>query len=75
MPTTKRKDWSPKKLSHTILLREEGDTYEEIAKRIGGGVKTAGALKVIRRYQTNGTIETASGLASKRRLHPKQCDL
>lgn len=55
---TKRVDWSPGKRGKAIALREEGYTYEEVAKRLGGGATKSGVRKLCLRGSTKSAART-----------------
>ena len=48
--------WSPKKRSTAIILRKEGYTYDEIAKKIGSGATKAAVWKICHKFGNSGTI-------------------
>ncbi len=48
-PTTKS-DWTPTKRSKIVILRENGLSYAEIARQVGGPVTKSGVRKLWLRY-------------------------
>lgn len=71
-PTTrKRADWSPGKRSRAVTLREEGYTYEDIAKRLGGGATKSGVRKVCQRYKETKSTKTAPKCGRKPKVTPQ----
>lgn len=67
----KRKDWSPKKRSTAITLRNEGYSYRQIASKLGGGVTHSGIRKLVERFQETGSIENKAGKGRKRATTPQ----
>lgn len=59
--------WSPKKRSSAIVLRGEGYTYEEIAKKLGGGATRSGVYRVCNKFSTYRTIKDLSGRGRKKK--------
>lgn len=56
--------WSVKKRQLAVSLRENGYSYREIARRIGGGATASGVLKVCRKNAEHGSV------ADRRKLKP-----
>lgn len=67
--TYKRRDWTPTKRKTAVVLREEGYTYEEIAKKLGDGATKSGVRKVILRYQKTGSVKNGKRTGRKNILN------
>ncbi|CAK9796081.1 Transposable element Tc1 transposase [Anthophora plagiata] len=66
--TSKRVDWSPGKRGKAVALREEGYTYEEIAKRLGSGATKSGVRKLCIRVANTGSTKSAARTGRKSKL-------
>ena len=66
MSSSKRLDWSPKKRTTAITLRDKGYSYREIVKKIGHGVSPAGAMKLCKRFAETWSIKNKAKKGSKR---------
>lgn len=71
MGKVKRADWSPKKRATAVTLRNEGYSYQQIARKIGQGVTASGVRKLCVRFAETGSIVTASGKGRKRSTSKK----
>ena len=61
-----RSDWSPRKRCRIIFLHEEGNSYEEIRRKIGGNITKGGISKLLKRYEKTNSIENQKGKGRKR---------
>jgi len=66
MKVVKRLDWSPKKRTIAITLRNEGYSYHKIADKIGRGVTASGIRKLCVRFDESGSIKTKYGRGRKK---------
>ena len=71
MTVVKRTDWSPKRRATAITLRNEGYSYREIAAKIGCNVSPSGVQKLVKRFETNHSIENRPGKGRKRVSTPQ----
>lgn len=58
--------WSPKKRAVAVTLRQEGYTYDQIAKRIGGGADKSGVYRVCLKFEQFGTVKDLSKTGRKK---------
>jgi len=61
MVNVKRQDWSPKKRSTAITLRNEGYSYRQIASNLGGGATPSAVCKLFKRFKETKNIKNKSG--------------
>lgn len=66
MSPRKSGDWSPRKRSRIVVLRENGLSYAEIARQVGGNVTTSGVRKCCLRYQETESILNKVGKGRKK---------
>ena len=66
MKMAKRLDWSPKKRTIAVTLRNEGYSYRQIADKIGHGVTASGIRKLCVRFEESGSINTKHGRGRKK---------
>lgn len=70
-PSSTRFDWSPKKRTTAITLRNEGYSFRQIAVKMGQGVTASGVYKLCKRFKTSKSIETQIGRGRKKVTTPK----
>ncbi|XP_060538389.1 6-phosphogluconate dehydrogenase, decarboxylating isoform X1 [Pantherophis guttatus] len=61
-----RADWSPTKRSKIVLLSEQGCSYEEIRRKMGGNLTKGGISKFLKRYKETQSLENLTGKGRKR---------
>lgn len=61
-----RADWSPTKRSKIVLLSEQGCSYEEIRRKMGGNLTKGGISKFLKRYKETRSLENHAGKGRKR---------
>lgn len=68
---TKHKFWSPKKRAKAVTLRQEGYTFEQIAKKLGSGATKSGVYKLCSKFDQLGNISDRSRSGRKRITTPQ----
>lgn len=48
--------WSPKKRAAAVTLRQEGYTYGQVARKLGGGATASGVMKLWRKFENTGKV-------------------
>ena len=61
-----RVDWSPRKRCKIVLLSEQGYSYEEIRRNIGGNLTKGGISKFLKRYKETQSLQNQTGKGRKR---------
>ena len=69
MSPTRRTDWTSTKRSRIVILRENGLSYAEIARQVGGSVTCSGVLKFYLRYEKNEISGKESHIRPKKKTH------
>lgn len=64
--------WSPKKRAIAVTLRNEGYTYAEIAKRIGGKATHSGVLKVCKKFQETKSVADKGRSGRRRKSNDRE---
>lgn len=61
-----RVDWSPRKRCKIVLLSEQGYSYEEIRRQIGGNITKGGISKFLKKYKETQSLQNQTGKGRKR---------
>jgi len=48
--------WSPKKRAAAVTLRQEGYSYGQVARKLGGGATASGVMRLCRKFETTGKV-------------------
>lgn len=66
MSPTRRTDWTSTKRSRIVILRENGLSYAEIARQVGGSVTCSGVRKFCLRYEKTKSVENKAKSGRKK---------
>lgn len=66
MSPTTRTDWTPTKRSRIVILRENGLSYAEIARQVGGSVTLSGVRKLCLRYEKTKSVKNKARSGRKK---------
>ena len=66
MTLTRRTDWISTKRSRIVMLIENGLSYAEIARQVGGSVTCSGVRKICLRYEKTKSVENKTKLGRKK---------
>ncbi|CAL1275511.1 unnamed protein product [Larinioides sclopetarius] len=66
MSSTRRIDWASTKRSRIVILRENGLSYAEIARQVGGSVTCSGVRKLCLRYEKTKSVENKAKSGRKK---------